>query len=130
MKSRLGSVLLEGVLAQGLVLLSLMLAWEICRRSVFEVSLQHAAFLAARASVLGEGRRKIEPQLETFLERAVGAAIARKITHQIRTNPLAVIVPGEAVLKYRFPAFIRFPIAGQWKHHFEMTKSCRFPISY
>ena len=129
LSSNAGSILLEGVFATGLIFLSVIFACELCRRGCYEIALQHASFLAARASILGEPKVYVRQQQSEFLEHAFGTQIARKMLRQFAKVPNAGLRPGEGKVHVRFPTLFRFLLRRNWKHHFEITKSCRFPSS-
>ena len=101
---------------------------EVVRRAVIEVSLHHGSFLYARDRALGIGQERARRRVAEFLANGWGqSARRRSIAHvQMRAERSARGVDGR--LHYRYPALLRFPYRGGDKHHFEVTKRCRFPF--
>lgn len=117
-----GSILLEGVFAQALLSLSLLLACEVARRGVLEIVLQHGAFLAARATMVGDPRAARRAEVERFVSEALGESWGRTVARSLSESAV-----GSSRLHVRYPALLRLPIGRGTKHHFEITKTCHFP---
>ena len=126
-----GAVLLEAAATLLTTLAAALLGVELVRRAHLEVALHHGAFLLARNQVLGLGPARNRAELFRWLRRALGDAAGRRVA-----GALAVDVPpapgGRARVHLRYPQLLRFAWDGgrrgrETKHHFEVTKSCRFP---
>jgi len=132
-----GSVLVEGCFAIGLLTFGLMLNLEIVRRAQFEVVLHHAIFLYTRDRALGENVGVSRRDATGFLAAALGDAKGRAMARRLRFRDYTWDGGIEGSVFYRYPFFIPFSTAGMrvpnnqpTRHHFEMTKKCRFPLSY
>lgn len=131
-RSARGSILVEGLAGVTLLLLAACLNLEVVRRAWYEVTLHHAAFLFARSRALGGGEERSRRLVRRFLFRALGEAKARAVGRGLRLGEDVDSLGLVSRVHYRFPAFLRFPYdaAGRkpaWtKHHFEVTRRCRF----
>lgn len=133
MKKPKGSVLIEGVFSLSLLVFGVILNIELVRRARFEVLLHHGAFLWVRGRALGRSEAEMTRVLRRFWETALGETAAKALAHAVRTKEAAVPGGGEVKLFLRYPTFLRFPIEKEkremMKHHFQMTKPCKFPFS-
>jgi hypothetical protein len=119
-----GNVLIELIFCLSLLLLSFALCVEISRRGAWEILLHHSAFLAIRGTTLGEPTWKRE--LKSVWSEALGKSWAN---HFDRYSQFTVDAEGEGKLWYRFPSLIQFQVGRNQKHHFEVTRKCKFPSS-
>ena len=127
--ARQGSVLIEGIMALTLLLLAVCLNLELLRRAQYEVLLHHGAFFLARGKALGVSGRESRHELKLFLERALGRSLGNRLHHFTAVDGQVNSSGSTVTLRYRFPTFLRFEFPnreGQNKHHFELTKVCRF----
>ena len=122
-----GSVLVEGLAVLSLCLMSVVVNFELIRRVRFEVVFHHAAFLTARFRMFGLGAREARGKATEFVESALGDVPRNEGTLDVEENRFQENL--ESLWRLRYPAFLRFPYEGQTKHHFEVTKKCKFPYS-
>lgn len=111
---------MEAVLALAVAFPVLFLQVEVLRRGWCEVALAHTAFLTARESVIGGSGCSQKRGREFWRQAFVHARVPDLHLHQTGRHRVA-----RAALRY--PAFWTFPWAGRIKHHFEITRRCRFP---
>ena len=123
-----GSVLVEGLAVLSLCLMGVVVNFEMIRRVRFEVVFHHAAFLTARFRMLGLGTREARGKAWEFVESALGE-IAREGEGTMTIEERRFQKSLESRWQLRHPAFLRFPYEGRTKHHYEVTKKCKFPYS-
>lgn len=111
-----------------LCLILVVINLEMIRRATYEVVFHHAAFLTARFRVLG----KNSAEARGFGLEFVGNALGEHVSRDARERPIDEKWFREALESrwhFRYPAYLRFPYGGRIKHHFEVTKECKFPYS-
>ena len=128
-RSQRGGILIEGVVALTVLLLAICLNLEMVRRSQFEVLLHHGAFLFVRGRALGVGLQESRQVLTDLLTRGLGKTLGSHLSRSIHLQETSGPGGRETTLHIRFPTFMRFEFPdgrGRTKHHFELTKRCRF----
>lgn len=130
MNSRRGSVLLEGTLCLPPLLFAVLLNVELVLRARQEILLQHGAFLFARARALGGSQHEARRTLGEFYRAVLGQNSFRAALES--TTVTEAWKPGglEIKLHRRYPILLAFPLGKGMKHHFEITRVCRFPLSW
>lgn len=119
-----GAVMVEAAMILFPLLLLLVLLVEMHRRVFQEVLLHHAAFLSIRSRLWGSEHRAREV-VDRFLVQAMGREGARGFRRGLSVD----FGQGEecfARAYRRYPALIAFSWNGKSKHHFEVTRRCRF----
>lgn len=119
-KGTSGQVFCEASMICFLVVLALVLNIEIVRRAGWETTLQYASFRFARKRAMGKSDRRARDEVRSFLllTGAHGRGGPRlKWTSHISWDDKMV-----GKISTRFPSLLALPD----KHHYEMTKACRF----
>ena len=116
-----GSLLLESILIVNIFVIFSITALELCRRSQLEPIMSYVSCCFARSRALGkshwESKRSARKQIEKFFSKREARALLRGIKEGVDAKQ------GRWVkIHSRFRGLISFP----GKHHFEMTKQCRF----
>lgn len=126
MKSRQGSVLVEGALCAGLVVLAVTLQIELVRRASLEILLRHGVFLKMRSLVFGSSDPKVPLR---FWADALGEERAQRLLERTRfeSERFDGVLRSEVFTAY--PSFLKFPWKEGIKHSFEVTRRCRFSLS-
>ena len=124
-----GSLLLEAVFSLPVLVLAVMINFELIRRAQHEVLMQQGAFILARARALGSSSDGARREVRMFFESAYGREGARAfwkgLTIQESWKPSGVTVK----FHRRYRSFLIFPLKNGFKHHFEITRECHFPLS-
>jgi hypothetical protein len=122
--SRRGSVFLEAVLILPWVLFGNALALEVVRRGYLELVVHHASFLEARAHAFRSGGKTMSVSKD-FLKTSLGESAMKRF--------LGEVIGGGENFRYqyfyRYKAFLSFPWKEETKHHFEVVRECKFPLS-
>lgn len=124
-----GSVVVEGVLTLFLITLACVLNTELVRRAHYEVLLHHGAFLLVRGRALGKSNARVRAEVRDLLQKALGAERGKNLSRLLDVEESAVGKGMEVKVHYRYPSFLRFRYGRGTKHHFEITKPCKFPFS-
>jgi hypothetical protein len=125
MVGRRGSVLIEGVLTLGLLVLPTMgLNLELIRAAQYQAGLHHVGFLYTRFRTFGVEERAARRRAIGALTRAFGAKEARRWQRSVDTEFESHDGFGEGTVVYRYPGFHAY-----LHDRFQMTKRCRFSWS-
>jgi hypothetical protein len=116
----------EGVVALGLCALVVAANFELVRRGVIELLLHHSAFLTVRAAVLGKGGAALA---QGFRKSALGSVASEDFQKRILFQTTVFERAVRTDVYYRYPAWVRLPMASGIKAHFEVTRRCHFSWS-
>jgi len=141
--SEKGSLLLDGILTLFAFLLVHMLLFEVLRRGIFSLMMNHMVCKEVREHVLGENRNTIALSSVQFLENALGKQLTQEIARKaparfyhlfdlesLRRFQLGSMGGGVVERFLRYPQFLRFKQQNSsQKHHQEIIARCLFPLS-
>ncbi len=122
-----GAVIVEAALVLFPLVLMLTLLVELHRRVFEEVLLHHVAFIAVRARVWGSPA-KAERSVAHFLDQVVGPKFGASYGRSLKVD-FGYGQTCFARVYRRFPLLLPFRRGAIRKHHFEVTRRCRFSCS-
>jgi hypothetical protein len=117
-----GSVLIEGALGFGAVLLPLFaLECEVIRASQYHALFHHWTFHYVRSRALGVGEARARSQIRAKARAAFGSEEARRVSRSLTSETWREGRGIKGRLKYRYPGFF-----ATFHPRFQVTKGCLF----
>lgn len=120
---RTGNILLEGTVAILIYSVSIFLLLDLSRLAEMHIAIEQAVFLYVRSRAMGNTILEAEQRSRFFLNSFFGQTF--KAPLKFDEWKQGGFWNGR--LHVRFPQLILFKVRDHFKHHFEVTKVCRFP---
>ena len=133
---------MDSILGLMILLPSLFLVFEINKREILDVSVQHVACLAAREKALGIKEEIINQGIHESLAERLGKNLGGKIDQELKRKyqlfreqeDLRWLGLGDragmvAEFSLRYPQLYFFETHQGRKHHQELIRRCLFPLS-
>lgn len=137
-----GAVFLDSILGLMILLPSLFLVFEINKREILDVSVQHVACLASRKKALGIEEEIINRAIYESLTERLGKNLGQKVNQELKRKyqlireqeDLRWLGLGDkagmvAEFSLRYPQLYFFETHRGRKHHQELIRRCLFPLS-
>jgi len=137
-----GAIFLDSILGLMILLPSLLLVFEINKREILDVSIQHVACLGARQKALGIKEEIINQAIQKSLAARLGKHLGEKVNQELKRKyqlfreqeDLRWLELGDkagmvAEFSLRYPQLYFFETHRGRKHHQELIRRCLFPLS-
>jgi len=137
-----GAVLLDSILGLMILLPIFFLIFEINKREILDVSVQHVACLGARQKALGIKDEIINQAIHKSLTARLGKNLGGKVNQELKRKyqlfreqeDLRWLGLGDkagmvAEFSLRYPQLYFFETHRGRKHHQELIRRCLFPLS-